>query len=55
MKMQVSAKVIVAKTLFEIQKRVNELIAEGWILQGAVTPVYKEGHLSYLATLVKEV
>lgn len=55
MKMQVEAKVLVAKTLFEIQEKINRYISEGWKLQGAVVPVEKDGVVSFLATMVLEV
>jgi len=55
MKRQVEVRLLVAKTLFEITTVVNEWIRKGYVLQGAVTPVYKEGYLSYLATMVLEV
>lgn len=55
MKMQVEVFIIVSKTLGEVQKSINKYIGKGYQLQGAVTPVYKDGEVSYLATMVKEV
>lgn len=55
MKMQVEVFIIVSKTLGEVQKSINKYIGMGWQLQGAVTPVYKNGEVSYLATMIKEV
>ena len=55
MKMQVDVFVIVAKTLGEVQRSIRKYIGMGYQLQGAVTPVYKDGEVSYLATMVKEV
>ena len=55
MKMQVEVFIIVSKTLGEVQKSINKYIGMGYQLQGAVTPVYKDGEVSYLATMVKEV
>lgn len=55
MKMQVDVFVIVAKTLGEVQRSIRKYIGKGYQLQGAVTPVYKDGEVSYLATMVKEV
>ena len=54
-KMQVDVFVIVKPSLGEVQKSVNKYIANGWQLQGAVTPVYVQGEVSYLATMVKMV
>lgn len=55
MKMQVEVKLLVSKYLDELTKYINEYIAKGWKLQGAVTPVVKDGVTSFLATMVKEV
>ena len=55
MKMQVDVFVIVAKTLGEVQRSIRKYIEMGYQLQGAVTPVYKDGEVSYLATMVKSV
>jgi len=55
MKMQVDVFVIVGRTIGEVQRSIRKYIDMGWKLQGAVTPVYKEGEVSYLATMVKEV
>jgi len=52
-KMQVEAKVFVASSLADIQKVINKYIAMGYQLQGAVTPVYVQGEVSYLATMVR--
>lgn len=54
-KLQVEAKVFVASSLGEIQKVINKYIAMGYQLQGAVTPVYVQGEVSYLATMVRMV
>lgn len=54
-KLQVEAKVLVASSLGEIQKVINKYIAMGYQLQGAVTPVYVQGEVSYLATMVRMV
>jgi len=54
-KMQVEAKVFVASSLADIQKVINKYIAMGYQLQGAVTPVYVQGEVSYLATMVRMV
>lgn len=54
-KLQVEAKVFVASSLGEIQKVINKYIAMGYQLQGAVTPVYVQGEISYLATMVRMV
>lgn len=55
MKMQVEVFIIVSKTLGEVQKSINKYIGMGWQLQGAVTPVVKDGTTSFLATMVKTV
>lgn len=55
MKMQVEVFIIVSKTLGEVQKSINKYIGMGWQLQGAVTPVVKDGVTSFIATMVKEV
>lgn len=55
MKMQVEVFIIVSKTLGEITKSINKYIGMGWQLQGAVTPVVREGVTSFMATMVKEV
>lgn len=55
MKMQVDVFVIVGRTIGEVQRSIRKYIDMGWKLQGAVTPVYKGGEVSYLATMVKEV
>ena len=54
-KLQVEAKVLVASSLGEIQKSINKYIGMGWQLQGAVVPVYVQGEVSYLATMVRMV
>lgn len=54
-KMQVDVFVIVAKSLGEVQKSITKYIGMGYQLQGAVTPVYVQGEVSYLATMVKMV
>jgi len=55
MKMQVEVKVLVSKFLDELTKYINEHIAKGWQLQGAVVPVVRDGITSFIATMVKEV
>jgi len=55
MKMQVEVYIIVKKTLGEVTKSINKYIGMGWQLQGAVTPVVKDGITSFIATMVKEV
>ena len=55
MKMQVEVFIIVSKTLGEVQKSINKDIGMGWQLQGAVTPIVKDGVTSFIATMVKEV
>lgn len=54
-KLQVEVFIIVGKTLGEVQKSINKYIGMGYQLQGAVTPVYVQGEVSYLATMVKMV
>lgn len=55
MKMQVEVFIIVSMTLGEITRSINKYIGMGWQLQGAVTPVVKDGITSFLATMTKEV
>lgn len=55
MKMQVEVKILVSQWLGELTKYINEHIAKGWQLQGAVVPVVKDGITSFLATMTKEV
>lgn len=55
MKMQVEVKVLVSMFLDELTRWINEYIGRGWQLQGAITPVYKDGATSFIATMVKEV
>lgn len=55
MKMQVEVKILVSQWLDELTRYINKYIAKGWQLQGAVTPVVKDGVTSFIATMVKEV
>lgn len=54
-KMQVDVFVIVKPSLGEVQKSIKKYIDMGWQLQGAVTPVYVQGEVSYIATMVRSV
>jgi len=50
---QVEVKLLVSKWLREITKDINKYIEQGWVLQGAVTPVIKDGVTSFVATMVR--
>ena len=54
-RMQVDVFIIVQPSLGEITKSIKKYIDKGWQLQGAVTPVYVQGGVSYLATMVRMV
>jgi len=54
-RMQVDVFVIVKPSLGEVTKSIKKYIDMGWQLQGAVTPVVKDGITSLLATMVKYV
>lgn len=54
-RMQVDVFVIVKPSLGEVQKSIKKYIDKGWQLQGAVTPVYVQGEVSYIATMVRMV
>lgn len=54
-KMQVDVFVIVKPSLGEVQKSIKVYIDKGYQLQGAVTPVYVQGEVNYIATMVKYV
>lgn len=55
MKMQVEVKILVSQWLDELTRYINDHIDKGWQLQGAVTPVVKDGITSFIATMTKEV
>lgn len=55
MRMQVEVKILVSMYLDELTRWINEYIGRGWQLQGAITPVTKDGVTSFIATMVKEV
>lgn len=54
-RMQVDVFIIVKPSLGEIQSSIKKYIDKGWQLQGAVVPVYVQGGVSYLATMVRMV
>ena len=54
-KLQVEVKVLVSMFTDELTRWINEYILLGWQLQGAVTPVYKDGVTSFMATMIKEI
>ena len=51
---QVEVKLLVSMWLREITDDINKNIKGGWQLQGAVTPVIKDGVTSFIATMVKK-
>lgn len=55
MKMQVEVKALVSMYLDELTRWINEYIGRGWQLQGAITPVTKDGVTSFIATMIKEI
>lgn len=55
MRMQVKVYILISRFTDELEKMINEYIAEGWQLQGAVTSVIKDGETSFMATMVMEV
>lgn len=54
-RMQVDVFLIVKPSLGEVQKSIKKYIDMGWQLQGAVTPVYVQGEVSYIATMTRSV